>query len=159
SFYISRYEHSAGNKPTFLLHSTLCQQATGGTPPLPRRNHQAFHHTPIGEIQAQGLASPTMADFSSAHHHSLLKMPEVFTTNDTSTPNISSFLLYNQTSHGQSPAPANACAAMVEDASRESSSAVLDNASLQASASVDRKRKATDDSTTLSSAHSKVLTN
>uniref|UniRef100_A0A453RNM9 BHLH domain-containing protein n=1 Tax=Aegilops tauschii subsp. strangulata TaxID=200361 RepID=A0A453RNM9_AEGTS len=44
---------------------------------------------------------------------------------------------------------------MVEDASRESSSAVLDNASLQASASVDRKRKATDDSTTLSSAHSK----
>ncbi|KAF7108637.1 hypothetical protein CFC21_109072 [Triticum aestivum] len=96
-----------------------------------------------------------MADFSSAHHHSLLKMPEVFTTNDTSTPNISSFLLYNQTSHGQSPAPANACAAMVEDASRESSSAVLDNASLQASASVDRKRKATDDSTTLSSAHSK----
>ncbi|KAF7101263.1 hypothetical protein CFC21_102645 [Triticum aestivum] len=96
-----------------------------------------------------------MADFSSVHHHSLLKMPAAFTTNDTSTPNISSFLLYNQTSHGQSPAPANACATMVEDASRESSSAVLDNASLQASASVDRKRKATDDSTTLSSAHSK----
>ncbi|KAF7095507.1 hypothetical protein CFC21_097661 [Triticum aestivum] len=96
-----------------------------------------------------------MADFSSTHHHSLLKMPAVFTTNDASTPNISSFLLYNQTSHGQPPAPANACAAMVEDASRESSSAVLDNASLQASASVDRKRKATDDSTTLSSAHSK----
>ncbi|KAI4974729.1 hypothetical protein ZWY2020_048336 [Hordeum vulgare] len=93
-----------------------------------------------------------MADFSSVHHHSLLKMPAVFTTNDTTTPNISSFLFYNQANHGQSPAPANACAAMVKDASRESSSAVLDNAD---SPSVDRKRKATDDSITLSSAHSK----
>lgn len=41
---------------------------------------------------------------------------------------------------------------MVKDASWESSSAVLDNAD---SPSVDRKRKATDDSITLSSAHSK----
>uniref|UniRef100_A0ACD6ALU5 Uncharacterized protein n=1 Tax=Avena sativa TaxID=4498 RepID=A0ACD6ALU5_AVESA len=94
-----------------------------------------------------------MADFSSSHHHSLLKMPAAFTTMDASTPNMSSFLLYNQTSHGQSPAPANAGAAMLEDASLESSSAVLD--SQQGSASVDRKRKATDEGATLSSAHSK----
>ncbi|KAM0862233.1 hypothetical protein ACQ4PT_045370 [Festuca glaucescens] len=93
-----------------------------------------------------------MADFSS-HHHSLLKIPAAFTTVDTSTPNLSSFLLYNQTSHGQSPSNANASAAMQEDASLESSSAVLD--SQQGSASVDRKRKVTDESATLSSAHSK----
>ena len=46
---------------------------------------------------------------------------------------------------------------MLEDASLESSSAVLD--SQQGSASVDRKRKATDEGATLSSAHSKVMTN
>uniref|UniRef100_A0ACD5Y7U6 Uncharacterized protein n=1 Tax=Avena sativa TaxID=4498 RepID=A0ACD5Y7U6_AVESA len=91
-----------------------------------------------------------MADFSSSHHHSLLKIPAAFTTVDTSAPNMSSFLLYN---HGQSPAPANASAAMLEDASLESSSAVLD--SQQGSASVDRKRKARDEGATLSSAHSK----
>jgi hypothetical protein len=99
-----------------------------------------------------------MADFSSSRHHSLLKNPAAFATVDTSTPNLSSFLLYNQTSHGKSPpAPGNASAAMLEDASLESSSAVLD--SQQGSASVDRKRKANDESATLSSAHSKVLAN
>lgn len=143
--------------PFSTLPSANKQQVV--LPPLPRRNHQACHHTHIREIQAQSLANPTMADFSSSHHHSLLKMPAAFASNETSTPNISSFLFYNQTSHGQCPAPANACAAMVEDASLEGSSAVLDNTSPQGSASVDRKRKATDDSTTFSSAHSKVLSN
>ncbi|XP_047070863.1 transcription factor bHLH137 [Lolium rigidum] len=94
-----------------------------------------------------------MADFSSSHHHSLLKIPAAFTTVDSSTPNLSSFLLYNQTSHGQSPSTPNTSAVMQEDASLESSSAVLD--SQQGSASVERKRKATDESATLSSAHSK----
>ncbi|KQJ99166.1 transcription factor bHLH137 isoform X2 [Brachypodium distachyon] len=96
-----------------------------------------------------------MADFSSSHHSLLLKMPAASTTIDLSSSDVSSFLLHNQT-HGQEGA-ANASAAMVEDGSLESSSAVLDTYP-QGSASVGRKRKAStadDSSATLSSAHSK----
>uniref|UniRef100_J3MUT3 BHLH domain-containing protein n=1 Tax=Oryza brachyantha TaxID=4533 RepID=J3MUT3_ORYBR len=107
-----------------------------------------------------------MADFS-PHHSLLLKVPATsagaITTND---PNISSFFLYNNQSHGaQAPQPANAnapasgsaaaAAAIADDASLESSvSAVLDTSPL-GSPSVDRKRKAADDSATHCSAHSK----
>ncbi len=92
-----------------------------------------------------------MADFS-PHHSLLLKATAagaaIATTND---PNISSFFLYNHSHGSQAPQPANAAAAaIVEDASLESSvSAVLDT-----SPSVDRKRKAAEDS-----AHSKVANN
>uniref|UniRef100_A0A0D3H2L9 BHLH domain-containing protein n=1 Tax=Oryza barthii TaxID=65489 RepID=A0A0D3H2L9_9ORYZ len=88
-----------------------------------------------------------MADFS-PHHSLLLKATAagaaIATTND---PNISSFFLYNHSHGSQAPQPANAAAAaIVEDASLESSvSAVLDT-----SPTVDRKRKAAEDS-----AHSK----
>ncbi|KAL5220522.1 hypothetical protein ABZP36_025235 [Zizania latifolia] len=85
-----------------------------------------------------------MADFS-PHQSLLLKAPA----------DIPSFFLYSQ-SHGAQAPPANAnAAAIVEDASLESSvSAVLDTSPL-GSPSVDRKRKAAEDSATLSSAHSK----
>ncbi|CAO2207420.1 unnamed protein product [Urochloa humidicola] len=97
-----------------------------------------------------------MADFSS-HHSLLLKMPTTLTNGHS--PNLSSLLFYGQ-NHGQgAPANANASsgttAAMAEDASLESTSAVVDT-SPQASASpMDRKRKTAEDSATLSSAHSK----
>lgn len=75
------------------------------------------------------------------------------------SPNFSSLLFYGQ-NHGEAaPANANAAAAMVEDASLESSSAVVDtDTSPEGSASpMERKRKATEDSATLSSAQSKVV--
>ncbi|KAL5230957.1 hypothetical protein ABZP36_029733 [Zizania latifolia] len=89
-----------------------------------------------------------MADFS-PRHSLLLK----------ATADISSLFLYNQSHGAQAPtADANeaaAAAAVVEDASLESSvSAVLDTSPL-GSPSEDRKRKAAGDSATLSSAHSK----
>ncbi|KAJ1269367.1 hypothetical protein BS78_07G206500 [Paspalum vaginatum] len=95
-----------------------------------------------------------MADFSS-HHSVLLKMPAALTNGHS--PNLSSLLFYGSQNHGQA-APANAngasgtAAAMAEDASLESSSAVVDTAPRSPT---DRKRKATEDSATLSSAHSK----
>jgi hypothetical protein len=99
-----------------------------------------------------------MADFSS-HHSLLLKMPASLTNGHS--PNLSSLLFYGQNNHGQgAPANANAAsgtaAAMAEDASLETSSAVLDTSPQGSSSPMDRKRKATEDSATLSSAHSKV---
>ncbi|OEL18713.1 Transcription factor bHLH137 [Dichanthelium oligosanthes] len=97
-----------------------------------------------------------MADFSS-HHSLLLKMPAALTNGHS--PNLSSLLFYGQ-NHGQgAPANANAAsgtaAAMAEDASLESSSAVVDTSPQGSASPMDRKRKATEDSATLSSAHSK----
>ncbi|KAF8653845.1 hypothetical protein HU200_061971 [Digitaria exilis] len=86
-----------------------------------------------------------MANFSS-HHSPLLKMPAAL-TNDAQN-------------HGHG-APANANAAsgtaatMAEDASLESSSAVVDTSPQGSPSPMDRKRKATEDSATLSSAQSK----
>uniref|UniRef100_A0A0D9XA80 BHLH domain-containing protein n=1 Tax=Leersia perrieri TaxID=77586 RepID=A0A0D9XA80_9ORYZ len=95
-----------------------------------------------------------MADFS-PHHSLLLKVPASGAAINTNDPNISSFFLYNHSHGSQAPQPANANAAIVEDASLESSvSAVLDTSPL-GSPSVDRKRKAAEDGATLSSAHSK----
>ncbi|KAG8048097.1 hypothetical protein GUJ93_ZPchr0008g13910 [Zizania palustris] len=83
-----------------------------------------------------------MADLS-PHQSLLLKAP--------AAADISGFFLYSQ-SHGAQAPPA----AIVEDASLESSvSAVLDTSPPLGSPSVDRKRKAAEDSATLSSAHSK----
>ena len=48
---------------------------------------------------------------------------------------------------------------MAEDASLESSSAVVDTSPQDSASPLDRKRKATEDNATLSSAHSKVVTN
>ncbi|WVZ91963.1 hypothetical protein U9M48_038066 [Paspalum notatum var. saurae] len=94
-----------------------------------------------------------MADFSS-HHSLLLKMPAALTNGHSS--NLSSLLFYGAQNHGQA-APANAngasgTAAAMEDASPESSSAVVDTSPRSPT---DRKRKTTEDSATLSSAHSK----
>ncbi|KAL6644456.1 hypothetical protein ACP70R_016064 [Stipagrostis hirtigluma subsp. patula] len=95
-----------------------------------------------------------MADFS-PHHSLLLKMPAALTNGHSH--NISSFLLYSQ-GHGQA-APANvnenaasgAAIAMAE----ESSSDVLDTSPQGSASPLDRKRKATEDSATVTSAHSK----
>ncbi|RCV32041.1 hypothetical protein SEVIR_6G233700v4 [Setaria viridis] len=98
-----------------------------------------------------------MANFSSHHSALLLKMPAALTNGHS--PNLSSLLFYGQ-NHGQgAPANANAAsgtaAAMAEDASLESSSAVVDTSPQGSASPMDRKRKATEDSATLSSAHSK----
>lgn len=100
-----------------------------------------------------------MADFSS-HHSLLLKLPAALTNGHS--PNLSSLLFYGQ-NHGQGATAANAnaasgtaAAAMAEDASLESSSAVVDTSPQGSASPMDRKRKATEDSATLSSAHSKV---
>ncbi|XP_062196104.1 basic helix-loop-helix protein 80-like [Phragmites australis] len=97
-----------------------------------------------------------MADFSS-HHSFLLKMPAALTNGHS--PNTSGLLFYSQ-SHGQAAAAAEAYAApggaaMAEDASLESSSAVVDTSPQDSASPLDRKRKATEDNATLSSAHSK----
>lgn len=99
-----------------------------------------------------------MADFS-PHHSLLLKMPATLT--NSHSPNLSSLLFYGQ-NHGEAaPANANAtsrtAAAMVEDASLESSSAVVDTYPQGSASPMERKRKATEDSATLSSAQSKVV--
>ncbi|XP_062192325.1 basic helix-loop-helix protein 80-like isoform X2 [Phragmites australis] len=96
-----------------------------------------------------------MADFS-PHHTLLLKMPAALTNGHT--PNPSGLLLYNQSLGQAAPANANTASggvAMAEDASLESSSAVLDTSPQGSASSLDRKRKATEDTATLSSAHSK----
>ncbi|CAO2184456.1 unnamed protein product [Urochloa humidicola] len=97
-----------------------------------------------------------MADLSS-HHSLLLKMPEALSNGHT--PNLSTLFFYGQ-NHGQgAPANANAssgtAAAMAEDASLESSSGVVDTSPQASGSPMDKKRKATEDSATLSSAHSK----
>lgn len=99
--------------------------------------------------QAQ-VSSSSMADFS-PNNSLLLKMP-------SHSPNFSSLLFYGQ-NHGEAaPANANAAAAvMVEDASLESSSAVVDTSPQDSASPMERKRKATEDSATLSSAQSKVV--
>ncbi|KAK3123956.1 hypothetical protein QOZ80_8AG0638530 [Eleusine coracana subsp. coracana] len=100
-----------------------------------------------------------MADFSS-HHSLLLKMPAALTNNGQS-PNLPAGLLFYSKSHGGQAAPASANeasrggAAMAEDASLESSSAVVDDSPQGSASPMDRKRKATEDSATLSSGHSK----
>ncbi|XP_021320274.1 transcription factor bHLH137 isoform X2 [Sorghum bicolor] len=86
-----------------------------------------------------------MADFSQ-NDSLLLKMP-------SHSPNFSSLLFYGH-NHGEAAAPANANA-MVEDASLESSSAVVDTSPQDSASPMERKRKATEDSATLSSAQSK----
>ena len=88
-----------------------------------------------------------MADFSQ-NDSLLLKMP-------SHSPNFSSLLFYGH-NHGEAAAPANANA-MVEDASLESSSAVVDTSPQDSASPMERKRKATEDSATLSSAQSKVV--
>ncbi|XP_066353371.1 basic helix-loop-helix protein 80-like isoform X1 [Miscanthus floridulus] len=89
-----------------------------------------------------------MADFS-PNNSLLLKMP-------SHSPNFSSLLFYGQ-NHGEAaPANANAAAAMVENASLESSSAVVDTSPQDSASPMERKRKTTEDSATLSSAQSKV---
>ena len=92
-----------------------------------------------------------MADFS-PNNSLLLKMP-------SHSPNFSSLLFYGQ-NHGEAaPANANAAAAaaMVENASLESSSAVVDTSPQDSASPMERKRKTTEDSATLSSAQSKVV--
>ncbi|GJN04094.1 hypothetical protein PR202_ga21612 [Eleusine coracana subsp. coracana] len=107
-------------------------------------------------LQAQ---RSSMADFSS-HHSLLLKMPAALTNNGQS-PNLPAGLLFYSKSHGGQAAPASANeasrggAAMAEDASLESSSAVVDDSPQGSASPMDRKRKATEDSATLSSGHSK----
>ncbi|TVU04874.1 hypothetical protein EJB05_48020 [Eragrostis curvula] len=99
-----------------------------------------------------------MADFSS-HHSLLLKMPAAMTNGHS--PNLPAGLLFYSQSHGGQAAPASAnatsgeAAAMAEDASLESSSAVVDTSPQGSPSPMDRKRKATEDSATFSSGHSK----
>lgn len=98
-----------------------------------------------------------MADFSS-HHSLLLKLPSALTNGHS--PNLPGLLFYSQ-SHvheGQAAPASGGAAAMAEDASLESSSAVVDTCPQGGASPMDRKRKATEDSATLSSAHSKVET-
>jgi BHLH transcription factor Upa20 len=111
-------------------------------------------------LQAQ---RSSMADFSS-HHSLLLKMPAALTNGHSA--NLPGLLFYNQSCGGQeaaAPASANVAsgggAAMAEDASLESNSAVVDTSPQGSASPMDRKRKAPEDRTTLSSGHSKVATN
>ncbi|KAL6661043.1 hypothetical protein ACP70R_000427 [Stipagrostis hirtigluma subsp. patula] len=95
-----------------------------------------------------------MANFS-PHHSLLLKMPAGLTNGHS--PNISSFLLYSQ-GHGQAePANVNENAASGATISmaEESSSDVLDTSPQGSASPLDRKRKAIEDSATVTSAHSK----
>lgn len=101
-----------------------------------------------------------MAGFSRPNNSELLlKMPATLASSHT--PNLSSLLFYDQ-NHGQA-VNANAAAMMVEDdASLQSSSAVVDTSpqpqgSAAAASPMERKRKPAEDSATLSSAQSKVV--
>lgn len=102
-----------------------------------------------------------MAGFSRPNNSELLlKMPATLASSHT--PNLSSLLFYDQ-NHGQAVNANAAAMTMVEDdASLQSSSAVVDTSpqpqgSAAAASPMERKRKPAEDSATLSSAQSKVV--
>jgi hypothetical protein len=108
------------------------------------------------KVQAQ---RSSMADFSS-HHSLLLEMPASLTNGHS--PNLPGLLFYNQSHGGQEAASASSNAAsggVAAMAAKESSSAVVKTSPQGCASPMDRKRKATEDNTTLSSGHSKVATN